>query len=139
LLLESYTISESEKGADLVETWARCASDIRAKHRLIHDFARYIAQMHDCDMAIRKLTGKDIIVCGKNSPFAFSIVDFSGVTIGPLSRRSRIEHLHGLAGAVRNDGIISKTDRLRFLRTYLGVDFEREWKTFGRGLRGISI
>jgi tRNA A-37 threonylcarbamoyl transferase component Bud32 len=134
-LVESYIISECEKGEDLVQTWVRCAGDIGAKCRLIDDFARYIARMHDRDVAIREFTGKDIIVSGKNPPFGFSIVDFSGATIGPLSRRRRIEHLHALARAFCHADFISKTDRLRFLRTYLGGDFKREWKTFGRDLQ----
>lgn len=137
--LEGYMISESEKGEDLLEAWARCARDIQARRRLIGDFARYIAQMHDCDTALRKLTGKEIIVSGNRSSFAFSLVDFGDVRIGALSRRRRIEHLRGLAGALCRSGLISRTDRLRFLRAYLGVDYEREWRTFGRGLRAQAF
>jgi tRNA A-37 threonylcarbamoyl transferase component Bud32 len=139
LLLDSYVISESKEGADLLETLVCCARNFRVKRRLIHDFARYVARLHDCDMGIRRLTGNEVIVSRRNSSFVFSLVDFSGLTRGPLSRRSRVRHLYALAGTVRHNGVISKTDRLRFLRAYLGKDFQSEWKTFGRGLRAQWI
>jgi hypothetical protein len=133
--VESYVIAEGEKGLDWVETLARYARDIRGKRRLITDFARYLAGMHDRDAAFRQLTGKDVIVVDKKPAFAFSIVDFGDVTIGSLPRRARIEQLYALARAGRESGVISKTDRLRFLRAYLGSDFHKEWKILGRGFR----
>jgi tRNA A-37 threonylcarbamoyl transferase component Bud32 len=122
LLPESYVISGSEKGDDLVTTWARCASDIPAKRRLIGDFARYMAHMHDREIAIHRFTGKEIIVSGQEKCFAFFLVDFSDVFIGPLSRRKRIEHFWEITETFGHGGVVSKTDRLRFLRAYNSVD-----------------
>jgi hypothetical protein len=135
LLLDSYVIVESEKGSALLDALGCYARDYRTKRRLIHDFARSIGQLHACDLGIRHFAGREVIVSRKNSSFAFSLVDFTDLISSPLSQRSRIQHLYGLAGTVRGDKGISKTDRLRFLRSYLGSDFEREWKTFVRGFR----
>ena len=128
LLRDMYVISESDKGMDLREALVGCAGDFRAKRRLIHDFARYIAGLHGCDLAIRQLTGKEVIVRRENSRFAFALVDFTGLISKRLSRQRRIEQLYALAGNFHASAALSNTDRLRFLRAYLGVQFEREWK-----------
>lgn len=135
-LLDSYVVSESAKGTDLADTLIGYAGDLHAKRRLIEGFARYIARLHGCDLAIRPLTGKEVIVASENSRFVFALVDFSGLISKPLSRQSRIEQLHALGQTFGESAAISKTDRLRFLRAYLGRRFSSEWKTFNRGAHG---
>jgi len=132
-LLDSYVISGSETGADLAGILIGYADDFHAKRRLIEDFARYIARLHGCDFAIPRLTGKEVIVGKENSRFVFALVDFSGLVSKPLSRQNRIEQLHALAQTFVENAAISKTDRLRFLRAYLGRQFGSEWKIFNCG------
>jgi tRNA A-37 threonylcarbamoyl transferase component Bud32 len=132
-LLDSYVVSGSEKGTDLAETLIGYAGDFQAKRRLIEDFARYIARLHGCDLAIRHLTGKEVIVGRKNSRFVFALVDFSGLICRLLSRQSCIEQLDALAQTFGESAAITKTDRLRFLKAYLARQFGNEWKRFNRG------
>ena len=131
---EGYLINQTVKGGGLRESLAQCAREIGAKRRLIDDFARYMARLHNCDVAVGQLSAKDTIVSRKNGGFTFSIIDFDHVSLGPLSWRMRRADLDGLAREFRGDPTISKTDRLRFLRGYLGVNFNTEWRKFGRGL-----
>jgi hypothetical protein len=127
------------KGEGLRESLAQCACEIGAKRRLIDDFARYMARLHNCDVDVGQLSAKDTLVSRKNGGFTFSIIDSDKVSVGPVSRRMRRANLDRLAREFRNDPNVSKTDRLRYLKAYLGVHFDREWKKFARGSRARTI
>jgi hypothetical protein len=60
------------------------------------------------------------------------MVDFDGVEIGPVSWRTRVKNLTRLERGVRDSTAVTRADRLRFLRIYLGPRFEDQWKKYWR-------
>jgi tRNA A-37 threonylcarbamoyl transferase component Bud32 len=136
---ESYLINQTVKGEGLRESLAQCAREIGAKRRLIDDFARYIARLHNGDVDVGQLNAKDTLVWRKNGGFTFCIIDFDKVSVGPVSRRMRRANLDKLAREFHNNPNVSKTDRLRFLKAYLSVHSDREWKKFARDPRARTI
>ena len=135
VLLESYLVSHTVEGRSLTEIMAQWAGPLSEKRDLIDGLARFLARMHRHQVANRDLKGDNLIVSRKGSEqHVFSIVDFDGVDIGPVSWRTRVKNLTRLERGVRESATATTTDRLRFLRTYLGPRFGVQWKKYWRGV-----
>jgi hypothetical protein len=133
--LESYLVSKTVDGRSLPEIMARRTCEFSGKRDLIDDLARYLARMHAHQVANRDLNGDKLIVSRKGSKrHVFSMVDFDGVDIGPVSWRTRVKNLTRLEREFCGSAATTRTDRLRFLRTYLGPRFGDQWKKFWRGV-----
>ncbi len=133
--LESYLVSKTVDGRSLPEIMARRTCEFSGKRDLIDDLARYLARMHAHQVANRDLNGDKLIVSRKGSKRpVFFMVDFDGVDIGPVSWRTRVKNLTRLEREFCGSAATTRTDRLRFLRTYLGPRFGDQWKKFWRGV-----
>ena len=141
VLLESYLVSHTVEGRSLTEIMAQRAGPFPERRDLIDGLARFLARMHRHQVANRDLKGDNLIVSTKGSErHVFFIVDFDGVEIGPVSWRTRVKNLTRLEREFRGSAAITRTDRLRFLKTYLGPRFGDQWKKFWRGvLRRVGV
>lgn len=115
--------------SDFFADFLRKGLSIGEKRRLLSDFARLVGRMHR-----RGATYSDL----KASKFAahedskgnndVRVVDFDGLYLGAISRRVKIKNLAALAKeSCRYTGFTSG-DRLRFLKTYLGRKYGKNWK-----------
>jgi len=135
VLLESYLVSHTVEGQNLTEFKAQRGRQISEKRRWIDDLARFLARMHDRHVANRDLKADNLIVSHRwPGGYEFFMVDFDGIEIGPVSRRKRVKNLARLERGSRGAAAITRTDRLRFLRTYLGPRFADRWKRCWLGI-----
>jgi tRNA A-37 threonylcarbamoyl transferase component Bud32 len=135
ILFESYLIAKTVEGINLVEMLFDGACSISEKLVLIEGLARYLARMHGHQVANRDLKGNNLIVSRNPSgKYAFAMVDFDGVKIGPVSERTRVKNLARLEREFRRSATVTRTDRARFLRAYLGTRFADRWKKYWRGI-----
>jgi serine/threonine protein kinase len=134
-LLESYIVTEADNGGKLRAELEQCAADFRRKRALIRELAFYLRRMHDRHVQNRDLKADNMIVSQKQpSSYAFFVVDFDGIEIGPVSWRTRVKNLTRLEREFRGSAVVTRTDRLRFLSTYLGPRFADSWKRCWRGI-----
>lgn len=136
-LLESYLITETARGEKLSEILARYPRPFGEKRELIERLARYCERMHRRQLANRDLKSDNLIVArDATDSKVFFIVDFDGVEVGPVSARTRMRNLARLDRDFRQIAGTTRTDRLRFLRVYLGPSFKTRWKKYWRGVAG---
>jgi hypothetical protein len=134
-LLESYLVSNTVEGQNLTEITAQRGRQFSEKRDWIDDLAQFLARMHGRQVANRDLKGANVVVSRTRSGrYDIFMVDFDGVEIGPVSWRVRVKNLTRLAREFRGSAAITRTDRLRFLRTYLGPRFADRWKRCWRGI-----
>jgi tRNA A-37 threonylcarbamoyl transferase component Bud32 len=114
---------------DVLESFLSSGSDLRRKRNLIRDLGSFLGQKHGKGVAYRDLKGTNLIVQEKDSAaFLFCIVDFDGIFLGTLSRRRRLNNVSRLAREFSLHRGVTRTDRLRFLKSYLGPKEEARWK-----------
>lgn len=132
-LLESYLVSNTVEGRNLTEFKAQRGRQFFEKRDWIDDLARFLGRMHGREIANRDLKTDNFMVSQKRPErYDFFMVDFDGVEIGPVSWRTRVKNLTRLEREFRDRAAVTRTDRLRFLRTYLGLRFEDQWKKYWR-------
>lgn len=133
LLQESYLVCETVDGKMLSEILEQRALGTGDRRALIRALARYLARMHDRRIANRDLKSENLLVTRPQAGrYEFFVVDFDGVRLGPVSRRRRIKNLARLLRESRRGPTFTRTDRLRFLRSYLGPRRHRRWKHYWR-------
>lgn len=125
---------------DLKEFLARLASRPveerrRRQMQLIDRLAGIIRDMHRWRVSHRDLKAANILVnsTGGDQPLRVWLIDLVGVTHGRrLSRRRKLQNLARLSASFIDSRTISRTDRLRFLRTYLqwGMRGKTGWKAW---------
>ena len=129
VLLESYLVSHTVEGRNLTEIKAQRGRQFSDKRDWIDDLARFLARMHGRRVANRDLKTDNFIVSRKRPErYDFFMVDFDGIEIGPVSWRTGVKNLTRLESGFRDSTAVTRTDRLRFLRTYLGPRFADSWK-----------
>jgi serine/threonine protein kinase len=133
ILLESYLVTEAVQGEKLT-SWLAChGGDFRQRRALVRALARYVGGMHERLVQNRDLKPDNLIVAQEQpNSYAVFMVDFDGVEIGPVSWRTRVKNLTRLERGVRDSTAVTRADRLRFLRIYLGPRFEDQWKKYWR-------
>jgi tRNA A-37 threonylcarbamoyl transferase component Bud32 len=135
ILVEGYLIVKTIEGVNLTEIMFDGACSNSEKPVLIEGLARYLARMHSHQVANRDLKGNNLIVSRNPSgKYAFSMVDFDGARIGPVAERTRVKNLARLEREFRKLAAVTRADRLRFLRAYLGPRFKDQWKKYWRGI-----
>jgi len=104
-----------------------------ARHEVIRVWAdrigRLIRQMHKRQVSHRDLKAPNVLMTGAD-PLAAEpvLIDLVGVVAGkPVTQSVCVRDLARLNASFLDSDAISRTDRLRFLRTYLG------WGLYGRG------
>ena len=132
VLRESYVVTAAVSGEELSRLLARCGGNIHFKRELIGQLARRLRWIHDRGLAPRDLKGANIIAEELDpGRYKFSIVDFDGIVSGPVSWRTRAKNLARLARAAAVNTPITSTDRLRFVKNYLGPGkFSRRRKMY---------
>ena len=83
----------------------------------------------------RDLKGENIIARDLgNGRYEFFIVDFDGIACRRVSQRMRVKNLARLARAVAAKTPLTSTDRLRFVKNYLGGREGSPWRKMYRDL-----
>jgi hypothetical protein len=90
--------------------------DRRAVRRLVETLARWVRLFHERGVTHRDLKAANILI-GADGDMQF--IDLVGVRTGRVSRRRRIRDLARLNASFIRSNHVTRTDRLRFLRTYL--------------------
>ena len=98
------------------------------KQTLIEALAQFLRKLHASGLDCRDLKLQNIFI--KITPdgnVAVSLIDLDMILPRRrLVRARRIQNIARLNAAVRGDGQITNRDRLRFLRSYLGDEFENK-------------
>lgn len=158
LVREGYLLMEKvENQGDLkaaLERWALLpAGEFRHTLRWhIEQLARLLRQMHARHLAHRDLKGANLLVRADDagwtgagqaalpaSPFCF--IDLVGVSRGRrLARSRRVKNLARLHASFCHDPRVTRTDKLRFLRTYLqwGLRGRHGWKDWWRAIEAAT-
>jgi tRNA A-37 threonylcarbamoyl transferase component Bud32 len=102
--------------------WLRQNPPASERRQLARALAQMLCRMHDAGFSHRDLKAPNILVapCGSCGPRPV-LVDLDGVraTLG-ISAARRIKDLMRLSVSLDEWGVARRTDRLRFLRAYLG-------------------
>jgi len=126
--VRSYYITEALEGyARLDEILTRRLSK-KDKRILVDGMANFLRKLHENGFGCRDLKSKNIFVKMESSgPPGISLIDLDMVrSSGRLTVRRKSQNIARLNVTVRLDRGITTPDRLRFLRGYLGKDFENE-------------
>jgi tRNA A-37 threonylcarbamoyl transferase component Bud32 len=100
-------------------------------HRRIEQVARLVSELHRRQISHRDLKASNVLV----SREAVWLIDLVGVTpYRKLSRRRRVQNLARLHASFHRGPILTRTDKLRFLRVYLrwGLLGREGWKHWWR-------
>jgi tRNA A-37 threonylcarbamoyl transferase component Bud32 len=136
----SYLATEWVDGDHLHEYAQRVAA-LPAHERRIRTrrsavvLGRMLGRMHAWNIGHRDLKGQNLLLAETGSGLHAYLIDLDGVRlVRRLSERRRARNLARLATSMEAHPWISRTDRLCFLRAYLGVaPVERHsWKWFWR-------
>ena len=108
--------------------------------RLVETVAREVRRMHDCGLSNRDLKAQNILVRYDGRRWRVALVDVVGVRRHrrPVVRIRRMQNLMRLAFSWSGVGVsgqasgLARTDRLRFLKTYLGPHVRQTITVRGR-------
>ncbi len=104
---------------------------------LLEQVARLVRELHRRQLGHRDLKAANVLVQRTDSGPALWLIDLVGVTCHrALSRRQRVRNLTRLHASFHCHPLLTRTDRLRFLRTYLGWGLygKQGWKVWWRAL-----
>jgi tRNA A-37 threonylcarbamoyl transferase component Bud32 len=111
------------------------------RHRLrslIEQLARVIREMHGWQISHRDLKAANILVQSHDDASAsIWLIDLVGVGCHrALPRKRRVQNLARLSASFLDNLVVTRTDKLRFLRTYLqwGLVGKAGWKTWWRDI-----
>ena len=118
---DTLLVTELVAGIPLSE-WLRRGPPASERRQLVRALAQMLCRMHDAGFSHRDLKAPNILVapCGSCGPRPV-LVDLDGVRATPgISAARRIKDLMRLSVSLDEWGVARRTDRLRFLRAYLG-------------------
>jgi serine/threonine protein kinase len=146
LWYEGYVLFEKVEGAlDLRGTAARLSkTDVETRRRLIRplleELARVVRELHQRRLSHRDLKAANVLVQlpdkAGGRPCCW-LIDLVGVSLyRRLPRSVRIKNLARLHASFCRHPLLSRTDKLRFLRTYLqwGLRGGQRWKSWWRAI-----
>jgi len=135
VLQESMVVAEMlENGIDLEDLFLKNEKirDVRLKRKIIHGYGRWARELHNKGILQEDFDPNNVLFqWDDNEKFRLFLIDFERVKLFKnLSIKKRVRSLAKL-NRVRKVG---KTDRLRFIKSYLGGDLNdrqdlREWLT----------
>jgi tRNA A-37 threonylcarbamoyl transferase component Bud32 len=132
VLLESYLITEGVGGVGLLEMsrrFAESGASFLKKRRLVGEIAGLVRRLHERGVSHRDLKGQNILIREEDpGRFAAVLVDLDGVRLGRIGWRRRVRDLARLARSFRDQSAVTRTDHVRFLRTYLGRAEQSSWR-----------
>jgi tRNA A-37 threonylcarbamoyl transferase component Bud32 len=127
LACEGYLLTEKVADAvDLHGFLAGLSSSDRCSvlRRRIDQVARLVRELHRRRLSHRDLKAANVLVSGAEQ---LSLIDLVGVSrYQTLARERRVKDLSRLNASFHQSPVLTRTDRLRFLRVYL------QWGLFGR-------
>jgi hypothetical protein len=140
---EGYLLTEKvENAVDLLGFVNRLGGNATGKARrtirgLIARVARLICTLHQRRLSHRDLKAANLLIQTGTGPESFSVwfIDLVGVVRHRrLRRQRRVQNLARLCTSFHTHRLITRTDKLRFLRTYLrwGLRSKLGWKTWWR-------
>src|SRR5262249_32604550 len=97
----------------------------------VERLARLVRMLHDRQLSHRDLKAANVLVRGDE----LWLIDLVGLRVfRRLSRGRRVQNLARLNASFCRSGLLTRTDRLRFLRMYLewGLSGRAGWKTWWR-------
>src|SRR5262249_43562341 len=93
----------------------------RRLRALIEQVARLVRELHGRQMAHRDLKAANVLAQRTQSGLALWLIDLVGVSRHRrLSRARRRQNLTRLHASFHQHPLLTRTDKLRFLRVYLG-------------------
>ncbi len=108
---------------------------------LIEQLARLVRELHRRRLAHRDLKAANVLVQGTASGPALWLIDLVGMTRHrALPRPRRVQNLARLHASFHCHPLLTRTDKLRFLRTYLGwgLHGKQGWKEWWRLITGAT-
>lgn len=134
---EGYLLVEKVPDAvGLTEAVAAEAGRHHATRAWADSLGRLVRLMHDRDVSHRDLKAPNILMRGAaRDPVTADpvLIDLVGVVAGKaVSRRTRVRNLARLNASFLGSAVVTRSDRLRFLRAYLcwGLRGSGDWKNW---------
>jgi serine/threonine protein kinase len=120
-----------QKITDAFDQFIPPGSLFQGKRCLIRELALFLRKMHERGVTHRDLKGPNILV-QEGGPWRYHLylVDLDGVHLGSVSWRRQVKNLARLARTFVHHPAVTRTDYLRFLKTYLGPPGADTWKEF---------
>jgi len=119
---DTLLLTEPVAGEPLSE-WLRRGPAPAARREVTWKLARLVRRLHDAGLSHRDLKAPNILVArggGQDRPRPV-LVDLDGLRMGRrVALRRRVQNLMRLSVSLDEYGVARRTDRLRFLRAYLG-------------------
>jgi tRNA A-37 threonylcarbamoyl transferase component Bud32 len=143
LAWEGYLLTESVPDAEELSCHVAGLTAVPERERrtqlraLIEQVARLVRDLHRRELAHRDLKAANVLVQRTPAGPALWLIDLVGVTRHrSLSRRRRLQNLTRLHVSFHRHPWLTRTDKLRFLRTYLawGLHGNSGWKDWWRGI-----
>ena len=109
-------------GGEPLSDWLRRNPPAAARHRVTWLLARLVRRMHDLDISQRDLKAPNILIAPDSGAGPRPVlIDLDGLRVGHhVSSGRRAQNLMRLSVSLDEWGVARRTDRLRFLRAYLG-------------------
>jgi|GEM_PF-2456865 len=104
------------------------------RNRMIAHLADRLRRLHTCRFDHRDLKFQNILISIQSENIACWLLDLDAVRRWPigLPRQRAVQNLSRLNVSASLHQAFRRSDRLRFLQTYLGERFAREWKWWWR-------
>ena len=129
--LESTLLLTEHVAGEPLSEWLRRRPAPAERRHITWELARLIRRLHDAGLSHRDLKAPNILVArggGPDRPRPFGgaqdrpvLVDLDGLRMGRrVALRRRVQNLMRLSVSLDEFGVARRTDRLRFLRAYLG-------------------
>jgi tRNA A-37 threonylcarbamoyl transferase component Bud32 len=143
LAREGYLLTEKVEDADELASHVAGMATLPERERrprlraLIEQAARLVRDLHRRQLAHRDLKAANLLVQRTEAGPALWLIDLVGVTRHrTLSHRRRVQNLTRLHVSFHCHPLLTRTDKLRFLRTYLawGLHGKEGWKHVWRAI-----
>ena len=126
--IRSYCITEALEGYERLDEILTKSLSEKERMTLVDEMANFLKKLHENGFGCRDLKSKNIFVKihGSEAP-GICLIDLDMVRPrGILTIRQKSQNIARLNVTVRLDRGITTRDRLRFLRSYLGKDFDNK-------------
>ena len=147
---ETYLITRKAEPAVTLSEYARkvlptLSAEVRRERieRITQALARLLRTLHERSLSDRDLKTANILIVGSpdGETIELEVIDLVGVRlIHPLPDHRRVQNLARLHVSLRDVQGRTRTDGLRFLRTYLpwGLTPHNDWKSLWRAIAANS-
>jgi tRNA A-37 threonylcarbamoyl transferase component Bud32 len=142
--LESFLIMEvSENGGELDRYLLKGFDDFEQKRLFIKAFSYWLGRLHQMNLYHRDMKTCNVSVLEKEKTWSFRFLDLEDIRLDERVDENKV-YRNFLQLNTSTPKIISRTDRLRFFRDYMGFNpIVKNGKAFLRGLieesKGVGI